>query len=413
MWGSNTNMTSKVLVKWESDKFLAPEPAIKYTYDEYGARWKQEQIQVQLRPVAIAEGANRVVYCLKDLSLPSNEQRCVAKVSKECDGRQEPFNEVSMQLKCSRFADDYNSRNPPKRVRFLRPSVMELISRPFDRTGGRPLMLVEPMLEGVYHKHSNNWGFVDPADRLTPQAFSHFTYVASGGKCIVVDIQGVDDCYTDPQIHSNQPAELAPVYGQGDMAVYGIQKFFETHRCNDICRMLGLGPKPTNLPRFQGRGGYNAFRGMPNYPTMVKNAPASAMAAAPAPAPSANLLPPRRAATPTQLPAMRAVSTPPFGGSRSGSTVTIGASPVSSFGASTTLSPSPVATPQALSSTPSSPAFSFAQGFATPAVMVAPLAQHTVPLQAFTAMPRSSSSTFLPMQPARMMAPTMPCMVVR
>jgi len=35
-----------------------------------------------------------------------------------------------------------------------------------------------------------------------PQAFSHFTYVVSGGRYLVVDIQGVGDVYTDPQIHS-------------------------------------------------------------------------------------------------------------------------------------------------------------------------------------------------------------------
>ena len=37
-------------------------------------------------------------------------------------------------------------------------------------------------------------------DRNTPQAFSHFTFVKSNKTEIVVDIQGVGDCYTDPQV---------------------------------------------------------------------------------------------------------------------------------------------------------------------------------------------------------------------
>ncbi len=35
------------------------------------------------------------------------------------------------------------------------------------------------------------------------KAFSHFTFEASCHEQIVVDIQGVGDLYTDPQIHTN------------------------------------------------------------------------------------------------------------------------------------------------------------------------------------------------------------------
>lgn len=42
----------------------------------------------------------------------------------------------------------------------------------------------------------------DVAIRHTPQAFSHFTYSFSMGAALCVDIQGVGDLYTDPQIHT-------------------------------------------------------------------------------------------------------------------------------------------------------------------------------------------------------------------
>ena len=35
------------------------------------------------------------------------------------------------------------------------------------------------------------------------QAFSHFTFERSGHELIVVDIQGVGDLWTDPQIHTS------------------------------------------------------------------------------------------------------------------------------------------------------------------------------------------------------------------
>jgi len=45
-------------------------------------------------------------------------------------------------------------------------------------------------------------GFADQAIRHTPQAFSHFTYSFTQGTALCVDIQGVADLYTDPQIHT-------------------------------------------------------------------------------------------------------------------------------------------------------------------------------------------------------------------
>jgi hypothetical protein len=72
--------------------------------------------------------------------------------------------------------------------------------------------------------------------RNTPQAFSHFTYEDSGQCMVVCDIQGVHDMYTDPQIHTLD----GKGYGQGNMGKGGIEKWIQSHVCNDICRYLGL-----------------------------------------------------------------------------------------------------------------------------------------------------------------------------
>lgn len=63
---------------------------------------------------------------------------------------------------------------------------------------------VSSLQQGEYIKYNSNSGFVEDSKqcRHTPQAFSHFTFERSGHELIVVDIQGVGDLYTDPQIHT-------------------------------------------------------------------------------------------------------------------------------------------------------------------------------------------------------------------
>ena len=82
-----------------------------------------------------------------------------------------------------------------------------------------------------------------------PQAFSHYTYVKSSKNLIVVDLQGVFDArtntyyLTDPVIH-RQHKKAGNVWNMGrtDRREAGIRAFFETHRCSDVCRVLGLSP---------------------------------------------------------------------------------------------------------------------------------------------------------------------------
>lgn len=62
------------------------------------------------------------------------------------------------------------------------------------------------------------------------QAFSHFTFERSGHQLIVVDIQGVGDLYTDPQIHT----ETGTDFGDGNLG-----------RCGGSARVHG-GPGPAS-----------------------------------------------------------------------------------------------------------------------------------------------------------------------
>ncbi|KAF6773679.1 hypothetical protein AHF37_07429 [Paragonimus kellicotti] len=131
------------------------------------------------------------------------------------------------------WAEEF-SRQPAilKKVDIAQMCVLEFVNRK-----EKPLYHLEHFIEGTYRKYNSNSGFVDEAARNTPQAFSHFTFEQSGHRLIVVDIQGVGDLWTDPQIHTAD----GQAYGDGNLGIRGMALFFHTHRCNPLCEALDLG----------------------------------------------------------------------------------------------------------------------------------------------------------------------------
>ena len=74
--------------------------------------------------------------------------------------------------------------------------------------------------------------------RQTPQAFSHFTFCVTRGDMMVVDLQGVGDVYTDPVVLTRD----GQGFGMGNIGQKGMDNFFASHRCNNLCMQLGLTP---------------------------------------------------------------------------------------------------------------------------------------------------------------------------
>ena len=114
----------------------------------------------------------------------------------------------------------------------------------FTEDGTPKYYTVEPVLPDykLFKKWNNNVGFVnEKISSTTLDAFTHWTYDATGGFLTVVDLQGVDrkDKYvlTDPAINC-----LDPVFGRTNLGQLGMKYFFKTHLCGEVCSKMGLKP---------------------------------------------------------------------------------------------------------------------------------------------------------------------------
>jgi len=101
--------------------------------------------------------------------------------------------------------------------------------------------VLEPFLRGVFVKFNNNTGYVQRTHAASDvaQAFSHFSYHESRGQMLIVDIQGI---YSEGSLTLSDPQVLSAdgSFGCGDLGQEGMARFFASHRCNGLCRKLGL-----------------------------------------------------------------------------------------------------------------------------------------------------------------------------
>ena len=170
--------------------------------------------------------------------------------------REQMFNDLYMHCKAQEYAVFYNQHehSPPKSVEFVQAVIFEYTEHinhgeASNSSGHSKLIWIEEKINGDYDKYSNNAGWVNNT-RLSPHAFSHFTYHHSKHKLVVVDMQGADNRYTDPQIHSVVTLmtsvwqffglEKKEEFGCGNLGKKGIELWKESHICSDLCKALGL-----------------------------------------------------------------------------------------------------------------------------------------------------------------------------
>ncbi len=233
----------------------AAERALRHDFDIDSNKWNRTPVKVVLDERPFAEGSLRCAHRLQILLEHGERLNFVAKISKDPSESRETYQrDVQAQSVAKRWASEFNAQRVPKKVDFIDCAIIELAERP-----GRPLVGIEPFVEGVFQKHNSN--ISSGNERSTPNAFSHFTWEASKHTLLVCDIQGVGDLYTDPQIMTAS----GQGYGRGNLGPNGIKAFFMRHKCNQVCELLGLSEKGTSGC---------ARAGTPGSPLLEHSAPA-------------------------------------------------------------------------------------------------------------------------------------------
>lgn len=251
-------------------------PAIKFSYNLRTFSWSKSEVMIRiLTPmVRMAKGGMRYCYEVDEITEDGTLLPMVAKFFRSSISdltEKDYFNEAEVQCMCEPFAINFNRApidQPVKRPRFsfLQCYVVKILTIPpqfkDEKSGFFSFRVpdtqmvtfgMEPRLKGRFTKYNSNYGETyhnDNAHKYTPEelaerericeaaeAFSHFTLVDSGGSMLVCDLQGLNDLLTDPQIHT----EDGQCLGMGNMGMKGIQMWIEQHKCNPICKALGLG----------------------------------------------------------------------------------------------------------------------------------------------------------------------------
>lgn len=152
--------------------------------------------------------------------------------------------QMEFQTVSSHMAEEFNritqSRNMRgvKWVRFVLVCTVEVKSRFYN---------MEDDLQGDWKRFNNNAGQIGEF-AATLEAFSHWSWERSRGLLMVTDLQGTSTgggriwdqteyLLSDPAIHCQQDVNR---FTRTNLGAEGLQHFFNTHKCNDICKHLGL-----------------------------------------------------------------------------------------------------------------------------------------------------------------------------
>ncbi|KAG2449797.1 hypothetical protein HYH02_005320 [Chlamydomonas schloesseri] len=282
LWQRAVNLSKAAADPWSGRNLhtLPMERAVRQRYNAMNGQWVTDEVLVKMEGKPFAAGAMRECYAAKKLSTFTHNvdwhkaQNMVAKrYKKEGVRKSVYYNDVLVQMDAKMLGECYNRTDPPKQVDVMQCAILQFPGRP-----GGPLYAVEQLIEGDYVKYNSNSGFVKGDDvlRNTPQAFSHFTWVLTRGMKICVDIQGVGDLYTDPQLHTLD----GEGYGEGNLGLRGMALFFRSHECNALCCRLGLKPLDRCDADVRAQG----------YSSASASASASSSRARPAPATAARTM---------------------------------------------------------------------------------------------------------------------------
>ena len=143
---------------------------------------------------------------------------------------------IESQIIACFLAKEFKKISPSqKSLRFLDIGYLK------DKDTGA-LYSVEEYFPGKFIKWSSNAGFINEDEySATLDCFAHWSYQVTDQFLVVMDIQGCarsnEYVLTDPAITCPDDMER---FGSTNLGKKGLTKFFESHRCNHICRHLKL-----------------------------------------------------------------------------------------------------------------------------------------------------------------------------
>ena len=264
-WDSSTGWIEISIAKHYTFNLAFPDG--KFGTEKLERRVKATGISCLRRERHWKFGSFRVVYLLKLASKRRVAKSFILPRGKEMDWQDAMATARQYCLAkefASRFEKSVKEKQPESslKMKYVTSDVLELSSGEYLSTEeclGRDFN----ESDGDFVKWNNNadWfldeeGEVDPY----PQALSHFSFTESKHVYLLTDVQGwrpktCQYILTDPALHTNdrQPG-LKRIPGNSDHGYKGMQNFFAAHRCNAICKLLGLDkdhtPKPqTAVPR--------------------------------------------------------------------------------------------------------------------------------------------------------------------
>ena len=212
-------------------------------------------IQVKVAPSPFAQGGSRVVYRAQEINKHGESTLCVHKVSrlkKRSDNDQIAAFQTEIastyyvvKLLLEKFTSLLRAVCQDIVLQNITLTDVSLVKYHSQSSIG--YVVQEEYLAGTFEKYNNNTGMVAACptkvgtDHRILQAFSHWTYVYSERTLMVVDCQGVFDKklntfkLTDPAVHCSDVTR----FGGTNLATFGFERFFKTHRCNQYCHSLG------------------------------------------------------------------------------------------------------------------------------------------------------------------------------
>eukprot|EP00331_Platyophrya_macrostoma_P003895 CAMPEP_0176411770 /NCGR_PEP_ID=MMETSP0127-20121128/3781_1 /TAXON_ID=938130 /ORGANISM="Platyophrya macrostoma, Strain WH" /LENGTH=794 /DNA_ID=CAMNT_0017791383 /DNA_START=183 /DNA_END=2567 /DNA_ORIENTATION=- len=201
---------------------------------EKGFKILEGECNIMIQNTSFARGTFNLAFAAK---LSRTGQKIVAK--KPIEGTLDE-NLLKLDLKkkgiAISLANSFNKKLIPLKIYpWARISFVHTF---LFKTKDEQLYLLEGFIDGNYVKYSNNLDEVDSTKEIRHfTAFAHYSYEISGGEYLVTDFQGVGGfLLTDPALHS-RTKEFAE---SGDFSYQGFIHFFSKHRCNDLCKALGL-----------------------------------------------------------------------------------------------------------------------------------------------------------------------------